>query len=408
MVRGFPARQTALFYETSLHRMRLSGLIVVLLAMCQNLVAVAPTVWAAERDSSGKRKSPYKIGTMKKGTSSRTALKEAKQVLPLNRLAPGQRQRAEDILKSVSHFRQLPQLRFEVEPQLYRYFTVHPDAAVSIWRVMDISQFQMTETSPRIFEADAGDGSKGVSDILFQSANECVLICDGIYKNPLLLRPIKARGLVHLTTAYTAGPSRRPIVVHRANVFIAFPSSTIKTAARVISPLTNTIMDRNFYEVSVFLQMMSLAMERQPAWVEKIVSEMDGVATSRKPELLQLTRRIRSGAARRNVSTSMVDPVSVEQLTEPLSVLPLRAPAIVNEVANSAAVAKSDIANEPTSSDTTGRVRVSSAVSGATSGSKGVPVRTASQRRESALPIIIPRAVAKSLKDDDKPSSESP
>ena len=384
--------------------MRSSGLIIILLVICQNLVAVTLSGRAAERDD-GRKKSPYNIETTKKGTSSRTALKEAIQVLPLNRLAPGQRHRADDILKSVSLFRQLPQLRFEVEPRLYQYFTAHPDAAVSIWRVMDISQFQMTETSPRIFEADAGDGSMGVSNILYQSPNECVLICDGIYKNPLLLKPINAKGLVHLTTAYTVGQNRRPVVVHRVNVFISFPSTTIKTAARVVSPLTNTIMDRNFYEVSVFLQMMSLAMERQPAWVEKIVSGMDGVGPSRKSELLQLTRRIRSGATRRNVSTSIIDPVSVEQLTEPLSVLPLRAPVVVDQAAASAAGSEAKIHN---SSDSTGRARVSNATSSASSASSGVPVRTALHRRESALPIIIPRAVAESLKDGDKPLSKTP
>jgi hypothetical protein len=405
MVRGDPAPDDRLcFMKRNVSRMRSLHLIVILLFIFHNLIVVVLPGQAADRDG-GKVKSPYNIETIKKGTSSRSSLREAKQILPLNRLAPGQRRRADDILKSVSLFRQLPQLRFEVEPQLYQYFMVHPDAAVSIWRVMDISQFEMTETSPRIFEADAGDGSKGVTDILFQSPHECVLICNGIYTNPLLLRPIKANGLVHLTTAYTVGRNRRPVVVHRANVFISFPSTTIKTAARVISPLTNTIMDRNFYEVSVFLQMMSMAMERQPGWVEHIVSEMDGVDVSRKPELLNLTRRIRSGAVRRNVSTSMINPVSVEQLTEPLRVTPLSRSVAVNSTEDSAAGSEEKRHAAP---DLTGRVRVSNIASGTSSASSRIPVRTVLHRRESALPVIIPRAVADSLKHEDESSAETP
>ena len=362
--------------------MRLSRLILVV-TFCASLATSALQGRAADRD----KKSPYNIETMKKGTSSRSALKEAKRVLPLNQLMPAQRKRAEAILKSVSHFRQLPQLRFQVEPRVYQYFTLHPDAAVSIWRVMDISKFEMTETSPRVFEADAGDGSKGVSDILYQTPHECVLICDGIYKNPLLVKPITAKGLVHLTTAYTLGPDREPVVVHRASVFIAFPTTTLRTAARVISPITNTIMDRNFHEISVFLQMMSMAMERQPAWVDKIVSGMEGVDPERKPELMGLTRRIRAKATQRNLSVSMVDPISVEELTQPLTVLPLRGEAVAQQ---------QSVNPQPDAPDDTGRVSLSS---------KKIPVRTASHRG-SKLPVIIPRAVAESVPNDETESDK--
>lgn len=369
--------------------MRLPRLIFAI-TFCASFVTATLHGQAGERDND-KKKSPYNIETMKKGTSSRSALKEAKKVLPLNRLAPAQRQRAEKILKSVSHFRQLPQLRFAVQPRVYQYFTLHPDAAVSIWRVMDISQFEMTETSPRVFEADAGDGSKGISDILYQSPHECVLICDGIYKNPLLVKPITAKGLVHLTTAYTMGPNQQPSVVHRANVFITFPTTTLRTAARVISPLTNTIMDRNFHEISIFLQMMSMAMERQPSWVEKIVGGMDGVAPARQPELMTLTRQVRSNAARRNLSNSMVNPVTVQELTDPLKTLPLRG----QDYLPVRTVAETDSTQSvhPSNTAAAGRVTISS--------KKKNPFRTVSAQR-SSLPIIIPRAVAESLGDADK------
>ena len=232
----------------------------------------------------------YDVRVVSKGTSSPFKLKGAKKEIPLARLDARQRQKADAVLSRVSHFRRLPTVEFPVEPDVYRYFLKHPDVAVGLWRVMGISQFQMYQTGPRQFEADAGDGSFGVTEVLYESPEECVVVCDGVYKTGLL-RPIEAHGLLYLKTQFEKRDGG-PVARHEAIMFMSFPSRAIKTAAKVISPLTNRIIDRNFEEISVFLQMMSMSMERHPGWTQRAAARLRGVHEARRTELVQLANHI--------------------------------------------------------------------------------------------------------------------
>ena len=287
---------------------------------CTVLTLLCTSVVSAENRKAAKDKqSPIKVETLKNGTSSRREAKAALKILPLNRLTPAQQTEVNSILKKVSHFRKLPELRFEVDPGVYQYFGKNPDAAVSIWRVMEISKFKMHRVSAGEFDADAGDGSTGHASVLMQTPTETLAVCDGVYKNSLLRKPIKARGVMHLQTKYQMNNQRQTFVTHNLNVWVSFPSTTIRTAARVLSPLTNMIMDRNFEEVSVFLQMMTLAMERQPTWVERMARRMTDVNQQQRMQLLDLTYEVNNrGMQRYGISRNSNSQLTVDELMAPL------------------------------------------------------------------------------------------
>jgi hypothetical protein len=67
----------------------------------------------------------------------------------------------------------------------------------------------------------------------------------------------------------------------------------------VFSPLTVTLTDRTFTEVSMFVRMMSLAMSRRPDWVEQIAEKMTGVPELRKQQMLDLTSTVHVRAVQR-------------------------------------------------------------------------------------------------------------
>jgi hypothetical protein len=253
------------------------------------------------------------------GTSSRKAKKAARAKLPLQHLTPENRRRAEEVLRSVSLFRKLPTYSFEVEPDVYWFFVSHPDVAVSIWRSLGISKFQMWQTGPDTYEADAGDGSYGVVDVLYRGTTEHLIACDGVYKSPFLVRRIKARALMHLETRMTARPDGKADVQHCINLFVSFPSSTVKRAAKLVSPISNLIVDRNFREVTRFLQLMSRAMASQPGWVERIAGRMEGVHAMRRDQLLKLTARVFVAARKRQLAGKRPGhEISINDVMQPL------------------------------------------------------------------------------------------
>lgn len=243
-----------------------------------------------QQEAASPRPSPDDMArTIEKGSSSNEVRADAIAGLPLDKLTPQDRRAAKEILDLVGLFRRLPTISIECDPAVYDYFLRQPDAAVSIWRALEISDFRMTPIGPGSYRADAGDGTMGTVRMLHQSRNELLALCSGEYKSPLLPRPIESRALLHLETRFVQDRDGKTRAVHRLNMFVAFPSQTIETAAKLISPVSNMVLDRNFKEVSLFIHMMTLAMVRQPGWVEQLANRLEDIPPEARQELIDLT-----------------------------------------------------------------------------------------------------------------------
>ncbi len=234
-----------------------------------------------------------------RGSSSAADRKKALALLPLEHLTPEQRERVASITKNVSYYRRLPKVSFPVEPEVYSYFLAHPDVAVSVWRAMEISKVEMFQTGRFEYEADAGDGSVGAIEILYTQGDRHLAICEGSFTSPLLKQPIEARSLLLLQTSFITEPDGTVSVSHRGDLFISFPAQTLDVAAKVFSPLTVSLTDRTFTEVSMFVRMMSLAMSRRPDWVEQMAGKMTGVPDLRKQQMLDLSSAMHVRAVQR-------------------------------------------------------------------------------------------------------------
>lgn len=250
------------------------------------------------------RETDLDIQLITRGVSSNVARKEAIASLPIRHMSEPSRKLAEDVLRNQSLFRRLPTVAFDTDPDVYLFFATHPDVAVSIWRTMEISKFEMWQTGPDSYEADAGDGSLGLVEVLHRSRESNVIFCDGQYKSPLLVKPIHARSLLHLQSTYSLDKSGQQVVTHYADLFVSFPSQTVETAAKLISPVSNVIADRNFREISLFVKMMSLAMQNQPGWVERIAEQLEGVLPLRRTQLLKLAAQVYVSARKERIERS--------------------------------------------------------------------------------------------------------
>jgi hypothetical protein len=244
---------------------------------------------SGQSSTRGRAMMEERVKVVKRPTSAKAARKAAIAALPLDKISETHRERVLQIVNGNGMFRELPTYRFEVDPRVYYFFMNHPDVAVSIWRVMQISEFQMHQTGADGYTTNDGDGTSGVIDVAYRGQNEVVVLCNGVYHTPLLPKSIKANGLLHVQVGFERGANGKTYATHAARLFVLFPSQTIDTVARIMSPVSNAIIDQNFREVSLFLHMMSTAMERQPGWVENVSSRLEGVAPERRNQLMEVT-----------------------------------------------------------------------------------------------------------------------
>jgi len=233
-------------------------------------------------------------GNVGKGTSSSKVRNQAIEQLPLRQMTNEHREKVSRVVKEAGFYRRLPTVVFPAESECYGYFLDYPESAVSLWRAMGISEMKLTPSTPNVYVGDVGDGTFGTLEVLYRDSETVLVHCDGQYKSPFLKQPIKSQSVLILKTNYFRETDNRVYVTHRADLFVTFPSQTVETVARVLAPLTAPIADRSFVEVSMFLKMMSLAMERRPDWVEEMAARMDGIPEDRKTKLMQVTGQIHS------------------------------------------------------------------------------------------------------------------
>lgn len=236
---------------------------------------------------------------VKQGLSTKAIRKQATAEIPLARMSPDAQRKSQSLLKNVGMFRRLPTISFECDPEIYEYFIRNPDVAVATWRAMDISQFQLQETGANHYRADAGDGSVGDVELFFRTPNETVIHCDGAFKSPLLPKPIVARSLMRVQTSFAQEADGRIIGTHSGDVFVEFPSHAVEAVAKVISPVSHSIADRNFKQMTLFVHLMSQAIARHPGWVEQIGNKMDTISPQKKVEFFEVTARSAATSRRR-------------------------------------------------------------------------------------------------------------
>jgi hypothetical protein len=283
------------------------------------LCCVSAVAWGQEAAGDPEAFDDTQTQTVERGTSSKLVRAAAVEALPLNKMTPENRRRAEELVRSAGVFRRLPTVAFQVEPDVYAYFVNYPDVAVSIWRALDISKFHMWQTGRDAYEADAGDGSVGIIDVLYRGADQNVIYCEGMYKSPFLAKPIKAHALLHLQTTFSRQADGTPAVSHRADMFVSFPSQPVQTVAKILSPVTFVIVDRNFREISLFVHMMSVSMARQPGWVEQLAGKLEGTLEVRKTQLVELTAKVYVAARKRELAAEApARPASLEAVMKPL------------------------------------------------------------------------------------------
>ncbi len=263
------------------------------------VILMATTLTAEDRAESGSviqitSSSSEQVGekiavtTLSPGTSSRRVRKKAVSEFPYHLMSQQNKATALSIVDDLSLYRRLPTLELETDRRCYEFFTKHPDMAVSIWRAMEISRVEMTRKSESLFVTDTKDGTSGTVQVLLNTPDNYVVTCHGEFKSPAIKKPIKAIAMMHLKPTF----SENGTVTHQLDMYVAFPSPAIGAIARLISPVSNRIADRNFEEISLFVEMMSLAMSRQPGWVEKLANKTNGVQPETTKELLKLTAEI--------------------------------------------------------------------------------------------------------------------
>jgi hypothetical protein len=237
-------------------------------------------------------------------SSSKSTRQEAIKNIPLDKLDDDFKAKVSLVTSQAGIFRRLPVQVIDCDPDLYLFLIRHPEVIVNIWELMGISKVTMERTGPTSFEASDHAGSRGSVHFCYSNQDTQLIYAEGSYDGPLFTRPLRARCVLLLKSAYVREADNRDYVTCRMDAFIHIENMGVDLLAKTFQPLVTKSADYNFSETAAFVSMVSKTAQRNSRGMVRLAAKL----TSTQPEVRQqfatVASQVGERAAERNAGTS--------------------------------------------------------------------------------------------------------
>jgi hypothetical protein len=221
-------------------------------------------------------------------TTSDSARRDAIRSIPLDKLSDEDRAKVEGVLSNVSVFRRMPVRVVDCDPQFYLFLIRHPDVVVNIWEVFKISQLKLRETGDGQFQVVESAGASATIRYVYQSHNTQVIYGEGVYKGPLLSRPVKGRGVLLLKTGYVRETNGRYYVTSRMDGFLSIEPAGAELVTKTMSPVIGKTVDNNFTQTLAFIGSLSRTAEVNSRGVQRLGQQLMHVPPDVREQFVEL------------------------------------------------------------------------------------------------------------------------
>ncbi len=257
------------------------------------LVALGQTPGEVARPTSARAESPLlRRNDPHAATSSDAARREAIGAIPFEQLDREGRAKAAAVLQDVAVFRRLPTQVIDCDPKLFLFLVQQPDVAVNIWRVLELSQIEMRQTTSNRFELVEPTGTRLHAEFLYRSPEVHVIYGEGVCIGPILGRPVHGRYLLVLRTGYVQETNGRHYVTARLDTFLHVQDRAPDLAAKLLHPLASKTVDHNFVQIVAFAGSLSRTAELNYRGVQRLASQLTAVQPEVRVRLSELAADI--------------------------------------------------------------------------------------------------------------------
>ena len=214
---------------------------------------------------------------LSRASNSRAAREDAAASIPFDRLPRETRGKVASVVNNPSIFRRMPIEMVESDPDLYLFLIRNPEVVVNIWQVMGITNMTLDRIGPDKFRASDGQGTTGIAEYVYRSADTHVIYSDGAYDGSLSPARLRGQCVLVLKTGYIRQPSGRTFVTTRLDAFLHLDNIGAEWVARTLQPLVGRTADHNFDEAATFLATLSHTAETNPQGIARLSRKLTRV-----------------------------------------------------------------------------------------------------------------------------------
>ncbi len=239
-----------------------------------------------------------------KASTSAAARADSMKSIPLDRLDATTRATVCDVVEKAGIFRRMPISVVDCDPNLYLFLVRNPEVVVNIWQAMNVTTVSTERVKPGVYRATDGAGTACNIQFVHCSPDTHIILADGAYSGPLFLRPVKARCVIVLKSAYVKETDGRVYVTSRMDTFIDLDSVGLELFAKTVQPLVGKAADHNFTETSGFFGTLSRAAERNSPGIQRLSTKLTKLDPKVRDEFLIRTAAVSQSAAAQSANAA--------------------------------------------------------------------------------------------------------
>lgn len=238
-------------------------------------------------------------------TKTMTAQDASIRSIPFDKMDQAARQKASEVIRKTSIFRQLPRQVIDCDPRYYLFLVRHPEVIVSIWQKMGATDMTFKRTGPEQFYAEDGAGTVGNIEFLFGDHKTHVLYAEGAYTGSLTARPVKAHCLLVLRADYVPHPSGRHLVANQLDVYISIKNIGVELIAKTFRNMIGKATDQNFVETANFVTKLGRTTEKNGPGVQRLAYQLPGLQPNVRQSFAEQAGVVYRKARARSAVTEM-------------------------------------------------------------------------------------------------------
>ena len=236
-------------------------------------------------------------------SSTKSTRQEAIKSIPLDKLDDDYKAKITSVVTQAGIFRRLPVQVIDCDPDLYLFLIRNPEVIVNIWELMGISKVTMERTGPMSFETSDHAGSHGSVHVCYSNHDTHLIYAEGAYDGPLFTRPLRARCVLMLKSAYMHETNNRDYVTCRMDAFIHIENMGVDLLAKTFQPLVTKSADYNFSETAAFVSMVSKTAERNSRGMVRLAAKLSATQPEVRQQFADVATQVGERAAERIANT---------------------------------------------------------------------------------------------------------
>ncbi|MDR1140221.1 MAG: hypothetical protein LBL62_00915 [Planctomycetaceae bacterium] len=227
-------------------------------------------------------------------------IQDSAKKIPWDSLSPQTKSKVNHVVSEHSLFHRMPQQKIYADPEMFQFFSEHPDLVVGFWEKLGVTQISLQELNKNQFLMKETTGTTAVAEVVYRTKDICIVYAKGLYKGPFLVRSYDGEAVLILRNRFMRDVNNEPIIICDLDVFVRIDHLGVDFLAKLFATTLGKIADSNFEQTVSFVGYVSESAGINAESVKRNGYQVKNVRETVREDFGDVVDRVAMRIARRN------------------------------------------------------------------------------------------------------------